>query len=208
MEKYQYFNGLKFTRDDKTGYYLNSTKRKRMHRYVWEYYNGAIPKGYEIHHKDGNKANNDISNLELLTAEAHQRYHAEHLTDEQRQKLAESLNRNARPAAIAWHKSAQGSEWHKKHYENTKEALHLKTQIICENCGAEFIGALNSKFCCNACKSAYRRKIGADNIESECPICNKLFYTNKFAPAETCSRSCANRLRAKKRNESCKSRIA
>ena len=41
-EKYQYFNGLKFTRDDKTGYYLNSTIRKRMHRYVWEFYNGQI----------------------------------------------------------------------------------------------------------------------------------------------------------------------
>ena len=50
--KYQYFNGLKFTRDDKTGYYLNSTIEKRMHRYVWEFYNGPIPKGYDIHHDE------------------------------------------------------------------------------------------------------------------------------------------------------------
>ena len=57
--KYQYFNGLKFTRDDKTGYYLNSTIEKRMHRYVWEFYNGPIPKGYDIHHKDEDKANNE-----------------------------------------------------------------------------------------------------------------------------------------------------
>lgn len=207
MEKYQYFNGVKFTRDDKTGYYLNSTIRKRIHRYVWEYYNGEIPFGYEIHHKDGDKSNNDISNLELLTSKAHRNYHAEHLTSEQRRLLAENLNSNARPAAIAWHKSEKGSEWHKEHYEQMKAALHIKTQIMCENCGNEFTGALYSKFCCNACKSAYRRKIGADNIERVCPVCNKQFYTNKYAPAETCSRSCANRLRGK-RNESLKSRIA
>ena len=57
--KFAYFNGLKFTRDDKTGYYLNSTIRKRLHRCVWEYYNGEIPKGYHIHHKDNDKSNND-----------------------------------------------------------------------------------------------------------------------------------------------------
>ena len=28
----------------------------------WKYY-GYIPEGFEIHHKDGNKHNNDISNL-------------------------------------------------------------------------------------------------------------------------------------------------
>ena len=38
-EKYQFFDGKKFTRDDKTGYYLCSTGdennvRKRMHVYV------------------------------------------------------------------------------------------------------------------------------------------------------------------------------
>ena len=56
-EKFQFFDGRKFTRDEKTGYYLCSTKdligsRKRMHVYVWEYYNGLVPEGYHIHHID------------------------------------------------------------------------------------------------------------------------------------------------------------
>ena len=74
--KTQHFNGLHFTRDDTTGYYLNSTIQKRMHRYVWEFYNGEIPAGCEIHHKDHNPANNDIDNLELMTAQNHRKYHA------------------------------------------------------------------------------------------------------------------------------------
>ena len=35
-----WFNGIKFTKDDKTGYYLNSSIRKRLHRYVWELHYG------------------------------------------------------------------------------------------------------------------------------------------------------------------------
>lgn len=44
-----------------------------LHHYVWEKYNGPRPKGYDIHHRDGNKRNNDISNLECIT-------HSEHAT--------------------------------------------------------------------------------------------------------------------------------
>lgn len=34
-----------------------------MHRVIWEYYNGPIPEGYEIDHKDRNGLNNLIDNL-------------------------------------------------------------------------------------------------------------------------------------------------
>lgn len=37
------------------------------HRLVWMYYNGAIPPGMLINHIDGDKLNNNISNLELAT---------------------------------------------------------------------------------------------------------------------------------------------
>jgi len=37
------------------------------HRLVWEYFNGAIPSGLEINHKDGNRQNNELKNLELVT---------------------------------------------------------------------------------------------------------------------------------------------
>lgn len=39
----------------------------RAHRLVWETFNGVIPKGMDVDHKDGNKHNNRLENLQLLT---------------------------------------------------------------------------------------------------------------------------------------------
>ncbi len=47
----------------------------KNHIWVWEKHHGKIPKNYQIHHKDGNKRNNSIENLELLTAEEHRKKH-------------------------------------------------------------------------------------------------------------------------------------
>lgn len=38
-----------------------------LHRVVWEVFKGSIPRGMEINHKDGNKNNPSLSNLELVT---------------------------------------------------------------------------------------------------------------------------------------------
>jgi len=38
-----------------------------MHRIVWEFFNGPIPKGFIIHHKNSIRNDNRISNLDLLT---------------------------------------------------------------------------------------------------------------------------------------------
>jgi hypothetical protein len=47
-----------------------------VHRWVWKKANGRWPRtGYEIHHKDFDKYNNHISNLEELTPEEHKRKH-------------------------------------------------------------------------------------------------------------------------------------
>lgn len=40
-------------------------------------YNGPLPKGYVIHHKDENHQNYDISNLECLTRREHYFRHKE-----------------------------------------------------------------------------------------------------------------------------------
>ncbi len=42
-----------------------------VHRLVWEEQFGVIPKGMDIHHKDGNKLNNKIENLECLSRKEH-----------------------------------------------------------------------------------------------------------------------------------------
>jgi hypothetical protein len=48
------------------------------YRKIWEEYNQRkIPKGYHIHHIDGNHDNNDPLNLECLSAEEHWQRHYE-----------------------------------------------------------------------------------------------------------------------------------
>lgn len=72
----QEFNGEKFTPQN-NGYYRRSKgDRRLMHRVVWEFYNGKIPHGFDIHHKDHNRTNNKIENLELLKKDEHSRLFA------------------------------------------------------------------------------------------------------------------------------------
>src|SRR5262245_28980841 len=46
---------------------IEITLRLYVHRLVWEAFHGPIPSGFEINHRDGNKANNRLDNLELVT---------------------------------------------------------------------------------------------------------------------------------------------
>lgn len=46
---------------------VHGKKEHLIHILVWETFNGKVPVGYEINHMDLNKANNNLSNLELLT---------------------------------------------------------------------------------------------------------------------------------------------
>ena len=98
---YAIVDGYKFNKDKQTGYYLSTSKingrRQRLHRYIYEKYYGKIPKGYDVHHIDHNKDNNDISNLKLVTAKEHKKIHARELTKEQRNKMRDNMNLKARP---------------------------------------------------------------------------------------------------------------
>lgn len=199
-DKFQYVDGLKFTRDEKTGYYLNSTIKKRMHRYVWEKCFGEIPDGFVVHYIDEDKSNNDINNLTLMSTEKHSKLHA----IERHSKINDYSNLDKiRPLTKKWHSSKEGYKWHKKHYEKTKELLHEKKQFKCDNCGKRFVAVDNghTRFCSNACKSSYRRKSGVDDIVKECIICGKEFISNKYHKTETCSKSCASKLAYQNRKD-------
>jgi hypothetical protein len=47
-----------------------------IHRIIWIEQYGEIPKGWELHHIDGDKSNFDLLNLELLSNSDHQKIHA------------------------------------------------------------------------------------------------------------------------------------
>lgn len=198
-KKFAFFDGLRFCRDEQTGYYLNAKSHKRLHRYVYEKENGVIPDGYHVHHIDHDKGNNEPDNLALMTGRQHLHLHGVEITDEQREWRRNNVITKAVPAAKAWQGSAAGRAWHKIHYENMKEALYARKERTCKQCGATFSGVLNDKncFCSNACKSAWRRATGMDDEQRICAVCGQPFMVNRYKKTECCSRSCANRVRAK-----------
>lgn len=198
-KKHAYFNDETFTRDEKTGYYLITRGQKRsgrrLHKAVFEYYNGPISEGRHIHHIDGDKNNNDISNLRLMSAREHAMLHGKELTDEQRERRRNNVVKNAIPKSIEWSKTEEASRMNrekaKKLWENKKPEKY-----ICTHCGKEFesinsYGEMENRFCSNACRSAWRRKSGTDNEVRVCEVCGKEFSINKYRKTSICSRHCA-----------------
>jgi hypothetical protein len=59
--------------------YVRINRNKRLvfeHVMVWEKHHGhPVPDGMQIHHKDFNKTNNHIDNLQLVTPLEHKRLH-------------------------------------------------------------------------------------------------------------------------------------
>lgn len=133
-------------------------KGKRLHRTVWEYHNGIIPDDGHIHHRDGNKANNDITNLELLTGSEHLSKHMK--TEEAVQRSRESIKK-AIAAAPAWHRSEEGKKWHSENGKVQWQNRSLNT-YCCSFCGKEYktkykYSLTSNHFCSNNCKASFRR---------------------------------------------------
>lgn len=75
-ERHQEFCGTHFhmtVKGDFVG--RKNNKPVKLHRVMWAHYYGEIPKGYNIHHIDRDKRNNNIENLQLMTQSEHSRLH-------------------------------------------------------------------------------------------------------------------------------------
>lgn len=148
--------------DGESYYYCGAyfqRKGKRLHRAVWEYHYGKIPNGYHIHHKDEDRTNNDISNLELVFGSDHL---SSHMSKDDRKEQSRTLVQNAIKAAPEWHHSEEGKKWHSKHGKEAWSNREFKT-YICTHCGKEYQTKFvypkdSNHFCHNNCKSAFRRQ--------------------------------------------------
>lgn len=146
----QKFNGESYY---KCGFYFQR-KGRRLHREVWMYHNGEIPTGYDIHHKDGDRSNNSIENLEMLPEYEHMSLHMS--TPERVAQSRENIKK-AIAAAPKWHSSPEGKAWHSQH--GKKVAAHQKEiavpkTFVCAWCGKEFQSTydspkLKNRYCCS-----------------------------------------------------------
>lgn len=69
---------------------LKNGKTIDEHRLIWIKEYGEIPKGYVIHHIDGDKTNNNLSNLECISLSEHSRRHriGNGLSQETKEKIS------------------------------------------------------------------------------------------------------------------------
>lgn len=75
-------------------------KKMDEHRYVMEQHLGRkLRRDEVVHHKDGDKRNNKIENLELIPLQEHSRMHraGNAVSDETREKISESLKGRPSP---------------------------------------------------------------------------------------------------------------
>ncbi|MFN3283495.1 MAG: HNH endonuclease signature motif containing protein [Pseudothermotoga sp.] len=195
------FEGITYTNDKRTGYYLGSRKhpltgkRERLHRAVWMHHYGPIPEGHEVHHKDENKDNNDIYNFELLVGYNHRSVHGQSETFKKRQRRHVDRIRHL---TKAWHSSEEGRDWHRENGRITIENMEV-VKKECEQCGNSYdvkkIRETDSRFCSNKCKAAWRREQGLDDEDRTCLICGTTFRINKYSKNKTCSRKCGWEMR-------------
>lgn len=134
-------------------------KGKRLHRAVWEHHNGQIPKGYHIHHKDEDRRNNNIENLELVLGNDHLKHH---MSKEERKEQSRRSVKKAIESAPAWHHSEEGRVWHSKQSKESWKSREYRT-YICTYCGKEYqtkyiYSQGSNHFCHNNCKAAFRRQ--------------------------------------------------
>ena len=180
-------------RKHKNGYYCR-TEQYLLHRVIWEAMHGPIPEGHSIHHKDGNKENNEPANLECITQSDHAKRHWEEDYDNWKAKVCENIKQ-----AHIWRGTKEGrasaSKHHKRLWENPKEYTRK-----CEECGQEFstLSRKPNRWCSTLCHSRgyYKESKEIRN----CVDCGNEFEIYKYHKTRTCSMSCrisvANKSRA------------
>lgn len=183
-DTHQCFNGLKF-HQAKDGHFVFHTQP--IHRAIWRYYYGEIPDGYQIHHVDGNPANNDIENLQALTAQAHQAIHSPLRHDHRPQASFICTECGKTYSAI----DCGRNKFCSPQCRNKYRQKHDLDNRVCPQCGKEFetYKANSARFCSHACSMDAKRKHLP--VKLTCPICGKAFLTDTRRCQKFCSRSCA-----------------
>jgi hypothetical protein len=167
------FNGIEFKlMGGKRKYYLSQSNTnqgrknpKGLHVAIWEFHNKtSVPKGWHVHHVDGNTFNNDIENLHCIPASEHFKMPKNY----DRKVLDVSLEK-AREKAKLWHKSPEGREWHRKHAREIADNPKFH-EYRCIICGNVFFTRKGGALCCSqSCRDKKKRRKELEaRLQSKC----------------------------------------
>lgn len=146
-----------------------------MHyRKIWEEYNQtSIPDGYEIHHIDGNRINNDPTNLLCVSIEEHLQIHKQQedwgavQAILARMENREDIKDAARKAQIKRLKENRHNFQLMKPERRTEISKKTLSKRL-EKDGVAFLGIKDTKLnATNAGKAAAEKKAGFLNTQSE-----------------------------------------
>lgn len=119
---------------NKKGYYTIISRKegnygKSLHRLIFEEVYGEIPEGYDVHHKNGNKLDNCILNLQLIRHDKHASLHHKNkkVSAETIEKMIQS--RTKKYARLV----KNGSRGDKQKYCISYNGVKLKQSVDKEN---------------------------------------------------------------------------
>lgn len=103
--------------------FTGKNKYALLHHVVWEYSYGIRKQGCHIHHIDGNRLNNTLSNLEILPASEHMRLSNLGLKKPNSGKGKKTAEHRANLS-----KAHLGKVFTKEHRENLSKALKARAK--------------------------------------------------------------------------------
>ena len=125
-----------------------------QHREVWKAKHGKIPAGHHVHHIDGNKSNNDISNLRAMPRR-------EHIAMHPQRQYATTCTECGK--IVVYKRSFKGVCKSCQYKRADKQRMFTRT---CRQCGAQFISRRGG-FCSQRCVNLGGRW-KADRLQSNC----------------------------------------
>lgn len=192
-ENHQRFNGKIYKR-------INSPQKARkkyyrhcndlLHREVWKFFHGEIPRGYAIHHKDFNPDNNNIENLQLITFSEHQKIHS---AQKMKDKICKSCGQHFMSKGSAFcSPSCYAKFFNAGLAENANYIVK-----ICRHCGKEFVTPKKSperaKYCSRRCLMLARHERKRQALSDKtliCKNCGKEFPATEPHHKFFCSEKC------------------
>ena len=200
-DAHQRFNGVNYHRV-KSGYFISINSR--LHRDVWTFHHGAIPKGYDIHHVDFDKANNQIENLQCLTRKEHRQLHCALHEPKQHELtcavcgksfLSGDKKRKRCPECLAEYKRQCEENRQAKLNPPPKAPKPPRTKI-CVVCGKEFElkpeqSLVHGRKTCS--KECHDKICPPPLHDKPCVVCGKEIIHRPSEQPRFCSRDCLNR---------------